>query len=149
MSFDLCKLIAIVEEISRGQVGSVSKPPYSWARPGAHPANTYLDNNAVPSNEVGIPFGLNNGFLGELWVGNKNLVEFDITLYYHLGDEIGLTALTTVTVPSTVRTKSFNATDFGLIPIPKDVQLATKISRVPAGKPRSTSVHATVLGTTS
>lgn len=144
-----CERLAFLEELVIQAIASSNKPPYVWGRPGSHPDGTYLDSNGVPSNEVGIPFGLSNGELKQLWVGNKLLTSFDITLYHHLGDEVSLTSLTTVTVPAAARTKIFTPTDFGLVTIPKDVQLAARVTSSGAPtNPRSTKVYAIITGTT-
>lgn len=145
MSLD-CTIIAFVEQQITKSLAAAGKPSYAWGRGGANTDGSYLDNHGVPSNKVGIPFGLNNGLLTELWVGNELLAEFDINIFHHLGDEVSLTLLTTVTVPAAARTKTFNAVDLGVVNVPKDVQIACQVVNATAGSPRNTSVHATITG---
>ena len=142
-----CNQLAHIEEFTGSALASSGKPSYSYGRASTVTVGTWLDGgNNIPSNETGIPFGLNNGALAELWIGNKNLVEYDISVYHHLGDEVGLTLLTTVTVPAAARTKVFKIIDFGVVSIPIGVQLAVQVTAVPGSNPRSIAVHATVLG---
>lgn len=141
--------LAHIEEIVR-QIGANSgKPSYSFGHGGAVTNLTWLDSgNNIPSNKTGIPFGLNNGYLTGLWIGNESLVAFDLSIYHHLGNETSLTLLTTVTVPNTDRTKTFSLLDLGIIVVPKDVQLAMQITAVPGTNPRNVAAYATLTGTT-
>ena len=91
---------------------------------------TWLDSGGIPSNKTGIPFGLANGVLDGVWVGSSTLSEYDISVYWHDGDETNLTLLTTVSIPNTDRTKVFDSVALGSIPIPQDVQLATRIVNI-------------------
>lgn len=143
-----CEIMAYVEEYVKQLTALSGKPSYQWGRASTVTVSTWLDNNAIPSNKTGIPFGLNNGLLSEIWVGNEDLVAYDITLYWHLGNETSLTALTTVSVTAGARTKTFNVSNFGVVSIPKDVQLATRVTAVPGANPKNVSIHATILGTT-
>jgi len=143
-----CDDLAIIEELLQQIVASSGKPSYSWGQAGANPAGTWLDSHGRPSNKVGIPFGLNNGKLVDLWIGNENLAAFTVGIYYHYGDEIGLTLLTSVVVPNTARTKIFTVADFGTIVVPKNVQLAVKVISVTGSpNPQNTGAHATITGT--
>lgn len=138
--------LALIEEISKQQVSGIGKPSYSFGRKGSLNNLTWLDCHGVPSNTVGIPFGLNNGKLIEVWVGNLDLVQYDISLYWHLGDEISLTLIDTFTVPNTSRVKVFNEADIGIVSLPKDVQIAARITDVPGSAPRNVVVHSQIVG---
>lgn len=141
-----CTTLAHIEEMAKALIAASGRPSYSFGRDGNHPSLTWLDADGKPSNKVGIPFGLNNGQLTELWVGNELLVAYDLTLYHHLGDEVSLTSLVTVSMPAGVRTKRFTISDFGIITVPKDVQIAAQISSVVSTNPRRTGCHATIIG---
>ena len=144
-----CNILAHIEESTTQATASSGKPSYSFGRAATVVVDTWLDSgNNIPSNETGIPFGLDNGALIELWIGNKNLVAYDLTVYHHLGDEVNLTVLTTVTVPAGARTKIFKVADFGIVAVPKDVQIAMRVTDIPGGNPRSVAAHATIAGTT-
>ncbi len=141
-----CEHIAIIEQLAKSQVAASGKPSYSFGRDGNHPAETHLDANGKPSNKVGIPFGLNNGLLIDAWVGKELLVAYDLEIYYHLGDEVGITTLTTVSLLAGARTKIFTPADFGIVAVPKNVQIGCKIASVVSTNPRRNGVHLTILG---
>lgn len=142
-----CDHLAHIEEIAKQIIASAGKPSYTFGRDGNHPDGTWLDADGKPSNKVGIPFGLNNGTLIELWIGNENLTEFTVGLYEHEGDEVNLTLLASVTVPNTVRSKIFTAADFGSVSVSKGFQIAAQVISSVGGVPRRTGCHATILGT--
>ncbi len=143
-----CNDLAHIEELVKQIAASSGKPSYSYGYSSSAPLNTWLEHGPkISSNKNGIPFGLNNGQMTEIWVGNSQLVQFDITAYWHLGDEVSLTALTTVTVPNTARTQTFNVSDFGVVSVPKDVQIAFRVTDVPGANPRDIGLHATIVGT--
>ena len=101
-----------------------SNPGYAFGRPGNVPANAWLNSESIPSNKTGIPFGLLNGSLEGVWVGNEDINTFDIEVFQHLGNEIGLTFLKSVTVTAS-RSGIFIITS---VAITKDVQLAIRIT---------------------
>lgn len=144
MSLD-CSTIALVEQYITQYLLASGSAPYMFTRQTAN-LNTYLDNGNIPSNKTGVPFGLNNGKLGKLWVGNELLTPFDFSIYWHLGDEISLTLLATVTFTGAARTQLFDASDFGIVAVPKDVQLAGRITAVAATRPKNIKVYPIVTG---
>ena len=74
-----------------------ASPGYAFGRSGNRVANDWLNiYGQIRSNRTGIPFGLNNGRIIEIWAGNEDINTFDITIYEHQGDSVGLTSLTTV-----------------------------------------------------
>ena len=95
------------------------------------------------SNITGQPFGYYNGELKEIWTGNQDLSTYGVSVYYHYGDETNLTLLTTVSVVNS-RIQSFSDTDFGLIQVPKDSQLAV---RIVSGTCKDVSVFLNLAGT--
>ena len=143
-----CNQLAHIEEIVQQIAASSGKPSYSFGYSSAATVNTWQEHGPkISSNKNGIPFGLNNGQITNIWVGNSQLVAFDITAYWHLGDEVSLTALTTVSIPSTSRIATFNVDDFGIVNVPKDVQIAFRVTAVPGSNPRDIGLHATIVGT--
>lgn len=104
-----------------------SSPGIAFGRNGQINKGAWLLNNEVSSNLTGVPFALNNGILVSLWIGNEDIKTFDVTLYEHDGDEIGLTSLVTVSLVAT-RSAFFDTSDFGTINLTKDKQLACRIT---------------------
>ena len=141
-----CTIIALIEQFATALIAASGKPSYVAGRGGANPDLTWLDDQGVPTNKTGIPFGLNNGLLKELWVGNELLTQYEMKVYWHDGDEVNLTLLKTVTIPNTARTKTFNAVDLGIVNVPKGVQIAFQVDNSVGGAPKNTKVHATITG---
>jgi hypothetical protein len=131
----------VIEELCK-QVSKGASPGFGWGRAGVANKNVWLLNNDVVSNKTGIPFGLNNGELLELWVGNENISTFDVTLFEHDGVEINLTSKATVSLVSE-RFKIFNVSDFGTVNITKNKQLAM---RVTDGAGKNVKVYAVIKG---
>ena len=118
---ELCQRTALAASpgIAYGRDGNVSG---SVSNPG------FLVNNQVFSNRTGVPFGLNDGKLVEIWLGVENPTTCTVRFYWHEGDEINLTTLVDVTlVPGDGRSKTYNEGDLGVINIPKDKQLAAAV----------------------
>jgi len=118
---EICQRTALAASpgIAYGRDGNVSG---SAMNPG------FLINNQVFSNKVGVPFGLNDGKLVEVWVGVQDPTTCTIRFYWHEGDEINLTTLTTLNIiPGDGRSKTFDVGDLGTINIPKDKQLACAV----------------------
>ena len=142
-----CEILAFIEQHVSITVGGTSKPQYAWGRAGSNNPLQYLDNNGVPSNRSGIPFGKNNGQLIELWISNPNLADFDISLYHHEGNEFNLTLVTTKNIAATDRVKIYTVADLGQS-IPNGVQMAARIAAVNSGNAKDTEVFAQIIGTT-
>jgi len=141
-----CDKLALVEELVQQAVANSGKPTYDFGKGGANPAWTWLEHHGRPTNKVGIPFGLNNGKLTEIWVGNEDLVAYSFGVYYHFGNEIGLTLLKQVSIPAANRTKTFAVGDIGDISVPKDCQIATRVMTVTTS-PKNIGAHLTIRGT--
>lgn len=143
-----CNQLAHIEELVEQIAANSGKPSYSFGRGSTVNPNTWLfSGNSVPSNKTGIPFGLNNGEITYAWVGNELLAEYDVEIYHHTGDETNLTLLTTLNISSAARTSVLDQSDFGIISVPKDVQLAVRIGTT-VSNPRNVAVHLTIQGTT-
>lgn len=144
-----CETIILIEQHVRLITAGSGKPTYDFGLKGAATALTWLDTQGRPSNKTGIPFGLSNGKLVEIWCGNEDLVEYEFSLYHHEGDEVNLTLLKSVTVPAAARTKVFSVADIGDIDVPKDVQIAARVTAVTAANPRNVGAYAIITGTFS
>lgn len=75
-----------------------SLPPFTWSRQGNTPANTWLQNDTVPSNITGRWVYLYDAKFSTVFVANQNIATYTLSFYYHDGDSIGLTLIGSVTV---------------------------------------------------
>jgi len=132
-----------IEELC-AKAAIAASPGYAWGRAGTVSAGAWLLNNEVVSNIAGIPFALTSGVLTNLWVGCENLNTFDVQLYEHDGDSIGLTLLTTVSLVAQ-RKAEFDVVDFGVINVSQNKQLAIQIS---SGSAKNVKVFALFKGNT-
>jgi hypothetical protein len=120
-----------IDELS-DKVNTVATPGFSFGRSGNASSNSWLLNNEVPSNLVGVPIGISNASITEIWVGSEDVDTFDIKVYEHEGDEINLTLLTTVSIV-TSRTDTFTSLS---IPVTTGRQIATRIANGSAKNPK-------------
>jgi len=102
---------------------------------------SWLDDGGIPSNKTGIPFGLLNGELQSIWVGSSDLRQYDIEVWHHEGNLVNAMLLTTVTVLNTNRISPFSALDYGLVLIPVNVQLASRLVNVVGSAPNNLKVY--------
>ena len=112
-----------IEEINN-KITVAASPSFNYGRGGNSPAGSWLINHEVPSNIVGIPIGINNPVLIEIWAGNENVNTFSLGIYEHEGDEINLTLITTVNIIA-ARTQLFSGLS---LPITKGRQIAVKLA---------------------
>jgi hypothetical protein len=131
----LCDDIPLIEQMIGVSIANSASPGFVYGRGGNVPAGSWLINNEVPSNITGIPFGLDNGKLVAVWGASQDIDTYDIEIYWHLGDSVSLTLLTTVSVIS-LRQDFFDISDFGTVNVPKNVQLATRITNGSAKNPK-------------
>ena len=108
--------------------------------------NSWLDSGGLPSNKTGEPFDLDNGLLDGIWVGSDALLEYEISVYWHEGNETNLTLLTMVTVLNTNRTLGFDAVDLGVITLPKNIQLATRLTDFTTSAPKNLKCYLRPIG---
>lgn len=101
-----------------------ASPGFTFNSSGNASAGTWLQVGTVISNKTGINFPLYNGVLFEISVANENSNTFDVELYEHDGSTF--TLLTTVSVVAQ-RTQVFDAVDFGVVNLTRNLELATKI----------------------
>lgn len=89
-----------IEEVSFTSQVSAS-PSFSWGRTGAIPAGSWLLNDSVPSNRAGRTLMINNGKMSKISVATETLDTYQLEIYEHSGNQIGLTLLHTVTITAT------------------------------------------------
>ena len=77
-------------------ISQTASPPYSWGRAGNLSTNTWLRNEGVSSNRAGRAVALLNATITRIFVATEDLDTYTITIYEHEGDQINLTALTTL-----------------------------------------------------
>lgn len=80
------------------EVTTSASPGFSFGRSGKLPANTWLSCETVPSNKAGRYVYIANAVVTKIFVSNEKISTFDVKLYYHYGDEVGLTLLGTVSI---------------------------------------------------
>lgn len=132
----LCDDIPLIEQLIGNKLATSANPGFLLGRGGNVPNGSWLFNNDVPSNITGIPFGLAGGNLLQVWAASQNVDTYSIEVYYHFGDEVGLTLLTTVTVVA-LRQDFFGIADFGSVPVPQNVQIAGKLVGGAAKNPKA------------
>jgi len=111
-------------EYVSNNVGSSASPGFSFGRSGNATAGSWLlRTGGVPSNKTGIPVAILNAKIVLLIVSNENVSSFDITVYEHEGDSIGLTPLVTRSVIA-------SRTDFFVLDVSASIgkQLAVQIT---------------------
>ena len=121
-----CETLAFIEETIFQVFVNSSKPNQWFTKTGNVISGAYLNNGGIPSNVVGLPFGLNNGQLIKVWIGKEDASDLNLGIYTHDGDEVNLTLIHTVSMLiADGRTKSF---DVSGVSIAKDKQIAIKIT---------------------
>ena len=77
-------------------ISNSASPGFSWGRSGSLSTNTWLRNEGVNSNRAGRTITFSNPKITRIFTASENLDTYTITIYEHEGDEINLTALTTL-----------------------------------------------------
>jgi hypothetical protein len=121
-------------------VESAASPPFILGRSGSSPANTWLLNESVPTNVVGIPIFLDGGVLTRVSVNNELTTTYSVEIYEH--DGTTFTLLHTISVTSA---KSATSTDLA-VNVTFGKQLAAKVS---SGTPKNVKVALSLRGTSS
>lgn len=117
------EIMAFIEEFAGQVFTNSASPGFTWGRSGNSPADTWLQNESVPSNKTGRTNFLSNAIIKKIFVANEDAVIIKISIYYHDGNEVGLTLLGSVTTLAT-RTNSFTVN----FSVPQDKQIAMKIA---------------------
>lgn len=134
----------IIEQICAASSNSIGSN-YQFGREGEHDAGFWLIGAEAMSNRRGLPFGLLNGKLKRAVVSTKNIPSiFTIEIFYHDGNLVGLTSITTITTTASDTTEVFSKD----VSVPPGHQIAVKITAVGATKPIETGVFLELKGTT-
>ena len=112
----------IIEELCLKTQTSAS-PGFSFGRSGNLASNTWLQNETVASNRSGRWVYINNAVITHIYVANEDIDTFDVSVYYHEGDEVNLTFVGSVTLTA-ARGGDF-VTSFA---VPTGKQLAVRIT---------------------
>ena len=129
---DLCQ----VSELS-------ASPGYQFGREGIHNPGTWLVAAETLSNKRGLPFGLNNGGIRKVTISTQNTpAAFTVEIWYHSGNLSGAILAGSVTTTGGLDTEDF-VVDWA---IPKNKQLAAKVSSVGNPKPQETGIFLVVKG---
>lgn len=105
------------------EIGASTSPGFTWGRSGNVTSGSYLLNDSVPSNKSGRTNVLGATKVVKFFSASENLDTYTLRLYWHEGDSINLTLLTTLTVTSS------RTGDSGTISVsvPAGKQLAVKL----------------------
>lgn len=130
---------AAIEEAA-GAVDDGASSGFVFGKNGTSPSGTWLINNDVPSNQVGLPVAFDNGEVDRVIVRNSNdTATFDVEVYEHDG-----TTFTLVTTVSVSSARGNIAEGIGYSTT-KGKELAAKVS---SGSARNPKVSIIVKGTT-
>ena len=112
---------AAIEELQTALTVSAS-PGFSFGRSGNIPANTWLNNETVPSNKAGRFVYISDAAVTKVFVSSEEIDTYDVEVYWHEGDEVNLTLMGTVSIVSS-RGGAFTVN----FPVPTSKQLALKV----------------------
>lgn len=88
---------AAIEEVNN-KVNTSASPGFSFGRSGTVTAGTYLQCETVPSNVSGRWVYIASATIKKVFVSNEEVTTYKLEVYYHDGNESGLTSVGTVTV---------------------------------------------------
>lgn len=111
-----------IDEISN-TVATSASPGFSFGRASNVNSGTWLNCEGVPSNKAGRWVYISNAVVTRVFVSNEQQTTFDVSVYYHDGNEINLTLLGTVSVIN-LYGDSFDVN----FPVPTDKQLALRVT---------------------
>lgn len=104
-------------------VNSSASPGFSFGRASNVNSGTWLQCEGVPSNKAGRYVYIQNGVVERVFVSNEQITTFDLSVYWHDGNEINLTLLGTVSIVAA------NGGEFAVSwPVPTGSQLAMQVS---------------------
>ena len=97
------------------EVGASASPGFSFGRAGNLSSNTWLRRpGGVPSNRAGVTIPISNPTITKVSCSNRNIETYDIEIFEHDGNQVGITSLGTVSVVAArggTFTVSFSATE--------------------------------------
>lgn len=88
---------AAIEEVNN-TVATSASPGFSFGRESAVNSGTWLKCEGVPSNKAGRYIYIDNAVVRKVFISNELITTFGLEVYYHYGDEIGLTLLGSIDV---------------------------------------------------
>jgi len=88
---------AAIDELTN-KINTSASPGFSFGKSGNVAANSYLNNETVPSNIAGRFVYISSAVITRVFVSTQNIDTFDLNIYSHEGDEINLTLLGSVSV---------------------------------------------------
>lgn len=118
----------------------IASPGFTFGRSGNIPVNTWLQNEGVPSNKAGHVIKVEDGLIESISVANEDISTFDISVYWHEGNEVNLTLITTVSIVAS-RTGQFFLDN---VSAPEGKQLAAIVS---SGSAKNLVVDMIIKGT--
>jgi len=80
------------------EIGASASPGFTWGRSGNTSSGTWLLNESVPSNKAGRTIVLGASKVVKLFSASEDLDTYTLKLYWHEGNSVNLTFLTTLTV---------------------------------------------------
>lgn len=95
--FTATEVQSAIEELNN-KVNTSASPGFSFGRSGTVTAGTYLQCETVPSNISGRWVYISSAVVKKVFVSNEDATTYKLEVYYHDGNESGLTSLGTVTV---------------------------------------------------
>lgn len=106
------------------EIGASASPGFGFGRSGNLPNGTWLYRiGSVISNRSGVTVFITNAIISQIACSTENLNTYDVTVYEHDGDELNLTAITTVSVVNS-RKAIFSLA----APVTTNKQLAVRIT---------------------
>lgn len=111
-----------IDEISN-TVATSASPGFSFGRSSNVNSGTWLNCEGVPSNKAGRWVYIENAVVTRIFVSNETLSSFDVSVYYHDGNEVNLTLLGSVSVVS-----SYGNSFVVSFAVPTDKQLALRVT---------------------
>jgi hypothetical protein len=106
------------------EIGASASPGFTWGRSATNGAGTWLLNDGVPSNRAGRTIVLGDSRIVRIFSATEDANTYTIDLYWHEGNEINLTYLTTLTV---IGSRSGNSGTIN-VSVPNGKQLAALIA---------------------
>jgi hypothetical protein len=119
-------------------IESFSAPPFLMGRSGNTPSGTWLQNETVPTNIVGIPVFIDDGYIARIAIFNENVSTFTVEVYEHDGTTFTLLHSTTLTAQKSRIEQDLN------IPITYGKALAAYVS---SGSAKNIKVALSLRGT--
>lgn len=111
-----------LDEIAQ-KVNTSASPGFSFGRASNINSGTWLQCESVPSNKSGRYVYISDAIVKKIFISNEVVATFDVSIYYHTGNETGLTLVDTISVVSA----SGGAFDVD-VSVPTGVQLALQVS---------------------